>query len=67
MCIRDRGKGILIKKAFASGHLPGSDPATAVVDSLRLVLGHPAVASAIVGTINPSHLQDNVAAVLQVL
>ncbi|SFM12039.1 aldo/keto reductase [Halopseudomonas yangmingensis] len=62
-----QGKGILIKKAFASGHLPGSDPATAVVDSLRLVLGHPAVASAIVGTINPRHLQDNVTAALQVL
>ncbi len=59
-------KGILIKKAFASGHLctTGADPIT---EGLRLVLGHPAVASAIVGTINPEHLRQNVAAAAKVL
>lgn len=59
-------KGILIKKALASGHLclDGADP---VREGLRLVLGHPAVGSAIVGTINPQHLRDNVAAAVAVL
>lgn len=50
------GKGVLIKKAFASGHL--SDPA----QSLRFVLRHPAVSSVIIGTINPQHLRQNVQA-----
>jgi aryl-alcohol dehydrogenase-like predicted oxidoreductase len=47
-------KGVLIKKAFASGHI--NDPAT----SLRFVLDHPGVTSVIVGTINPDHLRANV-------
>jgi aryl-alcohol dehydrogenase-like predicted oxidoreductase len=50
-------KGVLIKKAFASGH--AADPAA----SLRFVLGHAAVTSVIVGTITPEHLHQNVAAV----
>jgi len=54
-CAQHR-KGVLIKKAFASGHI--EDPAT----SLRVVLNHPAVTSVIVGTINPQHLRANVAA-----
>lgn len=49
-------KGVLIKKAFASGH--ASDPA----QSLRFVFEQPAVSSVIVGTINPEHLRQNVAA-----
>jgi len=49
------GKGVLIKKAFASGHT--ADPATA----LRFVLRQQAVSSVIIGTINAQHLQDNVA------
>jgi aryl-alcohol dehydrogenase-like predicted oxidoreductase len=53
-------KGVLIKKAFASGHL--SDPAAA----LQFVLRQPAVTSVIVGTINPAHLRQNVAAALDV-
>lgn len=59
-------KGILIKKALASGHLclQGNDPAQ---KSLELVFAHPAVASAIIGTINPRHLQQNVASALKVL
>ena len=59
-------KGILIKKALASGHLclQGEDPAK---KSLELVFAHPAVASAIIGTINPRHLQQNVISALKVL
>lgn len=59
-------KGILIKKALASGHLclAGDDPVAA---GLRLVFEHPAVAAAIIGTINPEHLKQNVAAAASVL
>lgn len=54
------GKGILIKKALASGHAclaEGRDPVRA---SFELVFGHPGVTSAVVGTINPAHLRQNV-------
>ena len=59
-CAR-HNKGVLIKKAFASGH--SNDPVVA----LQFVLSHPAVSSVIVGTINPDHLQANVEAAIQVL
>lgn len=59
-------KGILIKKALASGHLclEGEDP---IRKGLELVLGHPAVTSAIIGTITPRHLEQNVQAAAAVL
>ena len=62
------GCGILLKKIFNSGHAVaegkgdsvkvGEDTITA---TFRFVFRNPAVAAAIVGTINPMHLQDNVA------
>ena len=57
---RQQGKGILIKKAFASGHLDASlaDPVSA---SLALSLNTSGVSSIIAGTINPAHLAENVA------
>lgn len=60
-------KGILIKKALASGHAclaPGVDPVKA---SFHLLFGQPGVTSAIVGTINPLHLAHNVAVVAKEL
>lgn len=54
-----QNKSVFIKKAFASGHLPeGTD---AISESFKLIYTNPAVASVIVGTINPAHLADNVA------
>ena len=53
-------KGILIKKAFASGHL-ADDIADPVQESLNQILGTAGVGSIIAGTINPKHLQENVA------
>lgn len=61
------GKAILVKKALASGHLclePGEDP---VRRSFELLFGHPGVSAAIIGTINPQHLSDNVATAASVL
>ncbi|KAF1054170.1 MAG: Aldo-keto reductase IolS [Stenotrophomonas maltophilia] len=62
-----RGRGVLIKKALASGHAclaPGVDPVRA---SFELVFAHPAVSGAIVGTIDPLHLRHNVAVVEAIL
>jgi len=54
------GTGVLIKKALASGHAAtGGDPVRAAITRL---LGHPGVASLVVGTIDPAHLRANVAA-----
>lgn len=53
-------KGVLIKKSLASGY--AADPSSA----LQFALRHPAVSSAIVGTINEVHLRANVAAALNV-
>jgi aryl-alcohol dehydrogenase-like predicted oxidoreductase len=60
-------KGILIKKALASGHVclsPGVDPVQA---SFELLFKHPGVTGAIVGTINPVHLAHNVATAAAVI
>jgi len=54
---RRHGKGILIKKALASGH------ANSVEQALIFALEYPGVSSVIVGTINPDHLLENVACV----
>ena len=56
---QEQGKGILIKKALASGHvcLNGRDP---VYESMELVFSHPAVSAAIVGTINSKHMRQNI-------
>lgn len=60
------GRGALVKKALASGHLAGNceDPVQASMD---LVFGHPGVTAAIIGTINPAHLRSNVAAARRAL
>ncbi len=53
------GTGVLLKKVLASGHAAsGSDPVRAAFTQL---LGHPGVASLVVGTIDPDHLRANAA------
>ncbi|MBU6953913.1 aldo/keto reductase [Hahella sp. HN01] len=55
-------KGVLIKKALASGHIcvgPHEDP---LRKSMEFVFAHPGVSSAIIGTINPEHFKENVRA-----
>jgi aryl-alcohol dehydrogenase-like predicted oxidoreductase len=51
------GRGVLVKKALASGH--------AGVDSLRFVVAHPGVTSMVVGTLDPGHLRADAAALEQ--
>ena len=60
------GKGALIKKVLASGHL-GSKQADPVQAAMDLVLHHRGTSAAIVGTITPAHLQSNVEAALKSL
>ena len=58
-------KGVLIKKALASGHATlttGEDP---VQKTFQMIFQHPGVSSAIIGTINPSHLRDNIDKAIQ--
>lgn len=50
---REAGRGILLKKIFASGH---DSPA----ESLAYALSVPGTHSAVIGTLNPEHLQSNV-------
>ncbi|NOQ94216.1 MAG: aldo/keto reductase [Methylophaga sp.] len=56
-------KGIFIKKALASGHLTPDS----VQDNFNLIYANQAVSSVIIGTINPKHLEDNVAKVSKAL
>ncbi|RLA46104.1 MAG: aldo/keto reductase [Gammaproteobacteria bacterium] len=62
---QQHGKGVLIKKAFASGHLTQAGQAIKnkgllIDQSLAMIFSHPGVSSAIIGTINPDHLQANI-------
>ena len=55
---RDAGKGVLIKKALASGHVGAGGAAQALGQAART----PGVAAIVVGTVNPAHLTANAAA-----
>ena len=55
------GKTVMIKKVFASGHTRN------IIDSLKLAIKQPAVASIIIGTINETHLQENVQLAVDIL
>jgi aryl-alcohol dehydrogenase-like predicted oxidoreductase len=54
---KELNKAIFIKKALASGH--AHDAAAA----MRFAVNEPGVTSVIIGTINPAHLRENVAAI----
>lgn len=66
--------GVLIKKAFASGHLSAASGGNqeqsqnqySAEACLDFVLNKTGVTSAVIGTINPKHLQENVAAAIKV-
>lgn len=53
------GRGVLVKKALASGHAALSADEDPVEKSFRMLFAHPGVSSAVVGTINPDHLRQN--------
>jgi aryl-alcohol dehydrogenase-like predicted oxidoreductase len=53
-------KAILIKKAFASGHLQNFTSENPIADVMDFIFATPGVSSIILGTLNPKHLQTNV-------
>lgn len=55
----EHNSGVLVKKALASGQLGG---AAEVADGIGFALGHPAVSSVVIGTIDCAHLRANVEA-----
>lgn len=62
---RDAGLGLLLKKVFNSGHLlqnqPESTKIAIIEQTFAGIFDHPAVSSAIIGTLNPQHLRLNAA------
>ncbi len=64
------GKGVLIKKALASGHLvnAASSVSTAAIEqTFQQLFAQAGVTSAIIGTLNPEHLRHNVEALTHAL
>ncbi len=59
---RKNRKGILIKKALASGHLQQIANDNPVAASMKFIFAEPGVTSVVVGTINADHLRENVKA-----
>lgn len=59
-------KGILLKKALASGHVEqfGENP---VQNAMDFAFSHPGVTGLIIGTINPDHLKENIRCAKQAL
>lgn len=57
-------KGIFIKKALASGHLPSYGKTEAISNAMRFIFSQPGVTSIVIGTINPLHLRENVESLL---
>ena len=60
----EQHRGVLVKKGLMSGHVQGE---AGVRRSFEHIFSQPGVSSMIVGTINPSHLRDNVRLLRQVL
>lgn len=53
LAAQQSNKGVLIKKAFGSGHLE-------IQPNLELIFNTPGIHSVIIGTINLEHLQENI-------
>ena len=60
-----KNKGVLIKKAFDSGHACSPGAVTTTKSNLDFALSKPGVSSVIVGTINSDHLRENAMAAKQ--
>lgn len=64
----EKNTGVLLKKVLGSGHICHDDAQNNARDNtFALALNQAGVSSAIIGTINPEHLRDNVAAALTAL
>jgi aryl-alcohol dehydrogenase-like predicted oxidoreductase len=53
------GKGVLIKKALASGHIDRfNQDGSPVERSIRFILNEPGISSIVIGTLNSQHLEE---------
>ena len=55
-----QNKAVLIKKAFASGHLAKFGGKNPIEQALGFIFAQTGVTSVVLGTTNPQHLRDNV-------
>ena len=55
-----KNKGVLIKKALASGHVDKIAAQDPVGEAMRFIFAEPGVSSVIVGTLSPEHLRESV-------
>jgi len=60
-------KGVLIKKGLLSGHLDRIAEPDPIMASLSSIYAEPGISSVVVGTLNPTHLRANAAAVERAL
>jgi len=56
------GKGVLIKKALASGHLAGLAGGEGLAGAMDFIFAEPGISSIVIGSLDPAHLTANVAA-----
>jgi len=60
-------RAVLVKKAFASGHLDTFGGANPVEQALSFIFAQAGATSVVLGTINPKHLRENVAVANEIL
>jgi aryl-alcohol dehydrogenase-like predicted oxidoreductase len=60
-------RAVLVKKAFASGHLDKLGGANPVEHALAFIFAQPGATSVVLGTVNPKHLRENVAVAMEIL
>lgn len=60
-------KGVLVKKGLQSGHADKTAGGAGVEKAIEFIFSHAGVSSVIVGTINPTHLRQNVEVTNKVL
>jgi len=60
-------RAVLVKKAFASGHLDKLGGANPVEDALAFIFAQAGATSVVLGTLNPKHLRENVAVAAEIL
>lgn len=63
----ETGCGVLVKKAFNSGNAVVEGESDIIFETFKLIFSHSAIACAVVGSINPVHLRENVAKLISVL
>lgn len=68
---KDLNKSLIMKKIYDSGWALSSDTSqqqkqSIMQDTLKSIFQHPTACSAIIGTINPEHLQENIDAYLAI-